>query len=179
MTWDAHKDDEDAMRHAENGDNVYEACCECGEQRILVACESCVDAHGGDAERLERDLLVVQRERFDLAQLVGKAMVEMSCGPGYRLAEDVDHALIHEVRKLRLRAEQAERERDEARAEVARLRAELAEMTARATGHAYASAMAEGGEEIVHQELRRERADHAETREEVKRLRAVVDAARA
>jgi len=38
--------------------------------------------------------------------------------------------------------------------------------------------MAEGGEEIVHQELRRERADHAETREEAKRLRAVVEAAR-
>jgi len=58
------------------------------------------------AAEKERD--EAQRERWDLAQLVGKALVEMLCGPGYRLAEEVDHALITEVHKLRLRAEAAE-----------------------------------------------------------------------
>ncbi len=49
-----------------------------------------------------------------------------------------------------------------------RFREQLRELTARAAGHAYATAMAEGGEEIVHQELSRERADHAETRDELR-----------
>jgi hypothetical protein len=64
MTWNAHKDDEDAMRHAENSDTVYEACCECGEQRILVACESCIVEND---EAFSAKLTECQRERYDLA----------------------------------------------------------------------------------------------------------------
>lgn len=52
--------------------------------------------------------------------------------------------------------------------ENAALREKLREMTTRAAGHAYASQMAEGGEDIVHQELQRERREHAETRAELR-----------
>lgn len=44
------------------------------------------------------------------------------------------------------------------------LRAAHIEALTRATGYAYAGAMAEGGEEITAQELAREREDHALTR---------------
>jgi hypothetical protein len=48
-------------------------------------------------------------------------------------------------------------------AEVAELREQLRDMTARALGHAYASEMAEGGEDIQAQELAYERRQHAGT----------------
>lgn len=56
------------------------------------------------------------------------------------------------------------------------LRAAFEDALRRAAGHAYATAMAEGGEEIQHQELAAERRSHGETLAE---LRRVAEAARA
>jgi len=53
-------------------------------------------------------------------------------------------------------------------AQLTESRAKLADMTAQALGHAYASSMAEGGEDIVAQELEYERRSHAETRAELR-----------
>ena len=55
-------------------------------------------------------------------------------------------------------------------AECATLREHLRDMAARAMGHAYSSSMAEAGEDLQHQELERERQDHAGTRAKVRRL---------
>lgn len=54
---------------------------------------------------------------------------------------------------------------------IRRLRGERDEALRRALGHAYAGSMAEGAEDIVRQELARERREHAETRGRVSEVK--------
>jgi hypothetical protein len=116
-----------AIARAERAERLH------SEAEAQIECRNEMRARVAQAER-ERD--EAQRERYDLAQLIGKALIEIWCAPGERLAEEVDHAIVIDARRLRLRAELAERERDgylagyetelevrrKAEAEVARLR---------------------------------------------------------
>lgn len=61
------------------------------------------------------------------------------------------------------------------KSQVEKLEIELKKTKREALGHKYTAAMNEGGEEILRQELERERKDHAETRKEHKEI---ADAAR-
>lgn len=118
--------------------------CRCGVRSCRCGC----NAHGGHCLADQEALHAERAEKGRLATLIGGAILESTLAPGELGTGPLSgHMLVACVRGLRLRAEQAESERDSLREEIERLR----------HGHPNADKVL------------------AEARDEVKRLRAKRD----